>query len=606
MVNAPTIHAQAAPAAVATATARRVSIILLLGLLLGLLLSAAGCQDRMRMAPTHLIEQGEHAQAREQVMRHMTHDPSKRQYLLDRMRIGVLAMADGQPRAADVVFGEVFDVLRTLGINEDRTVAAAVFHEGVKFWKGEPFEQALALWYISAQQAMLGRWDNARAAAGNSLFRLHDFGRDPATGQRIDTAAIARRAAEIERARREGREVGPYDDGDDFLNTGYAVVESNFTLGYITHALASYQLGRDREGEDYLAAAAEIDPHIRPLLRELRDGDYNTVLMVGYGMGPRKVAYGPGNALARFDPRTASDGRPLLAAVRDQGGQPIADRRVAVPVVADVNRMAADHRWNNLEDVRLAKNAVGDLLIVGGATAAVIGADHGSDVAVFAGLGAMALGAMAKAGSHADTRFCDVMPQRLYVVPVKIDQPGQTVELQVQGLPGSRLILTGLMPPANGALQLRYVKLNSGRGSPPQWAVSGRIYYSNDITGAVPGPQWPWLLGGNDVRLPTPRAVEDYHRDGMTRDVTYVELENAYRAEGLRLAVEDGTGLPPGRHVLEGGDSLIPPMGGTTGFVRLFGQVHPPYRIQGAELRRLERRLIPPDRSEPPAVHRSR
>ncbi len=560
-------------------------------IMLAVALLAAGCQDRMRMAPVHLVEKGEHAEAREYLMRHKTKSPSQRQYLLDRMRIGVLAMADGYPHTAEFVFEEVYDVLRTLGINEDKTVATIVAHEGVRFWKGEPFEQALALWYISVQQAMLGYWDNSRAAAGNSLFRLRDFGTDPKTDDRIDTEGIARKAAAIERAAERGLDTGEYEDGDDFLNTGYAVVESDFTLGYITHALASYQLGREREGEDYLAAAAEIDPHLRPLLRELRDGDYNTVLMVGWGLGPRKVSYGPGNALARFTPRYRSDNQPLLASVRAPDGDPVPGRRVAVPVITDVNRMAADHKWNNLEDIRLAKNRVGDALITGGLVTAVIGDRSDSIELMGIGVGVMALGALTKAGAQADVRYADVMPQRFYIVPAKIDEPGQTVDLQIQGKPGSRLVLTGLLPPADGELHLRYVKLNSTRGSPPPWAVSGEIHYSNEVTGPAPGRQRPYVIGGNDVRSPTPAVMDEYYADGMTRDVTYVELQNAYRAEGIRLEVEEDHGMPPGRHVLEGGRSLITPMGGTTGFTRLFGKPRPPYRMRSSEMRGLEERI---------------
>ena len=46
---------------------------------------------------------------------------------------------------------------------------------------------------------------------------------------------------------------------------------------------------------------------VAPLVDELKTGQYNTVLVVSYGLGPRKAAYGPDNALAKFVPRFGSE-----------------------------------------------------------------------------------------------------------------------------------------------------------------------------------------------------------------------------------------------------------------------------------------------------------
>ena len=95
--------------------------------------------------------------------------------------------------------------IRDRGLNKDKTVRSVVFTEGVKVWKGEPFEQAMALVYYGFVQASQGSWDNARAAASNALFYLRDFeGEDEEENATrvIDTEEIARLAAAYEAKQR--------------------------------------------------------------------------------------------------------------------------------------------------------------------------------------------------------------------------------------------------------------------------------------------------------------------------------------------------------------------------------------------------------------------
>ena len=60
------------------------------------------------------------------------------------------------------------------------------------------------------------------------------------------------------------------------------------------------------------------------------------------------------------------------------------------PVVTDLNRLAQDVKWTNLEDLRLAKSAIGDVLLVGGGVTAVASRNR---TAQAAGAGAAVLGA---------------------------------------------------------------------------------------------------------------------------------------------------------------------------------------------------------------------
>lgn len=519
------------------------------------------------------VDGGQYALARTTIQDRLSDDPADRSYILDRLRLLILSLADGQPAAAEQVSNQTFRLLRTQGLNADRTTASVVFNEGVKIWKGEPFEQALAFAYIAMQKAELGEWDNARAAANSSLFLLKNFGENE-RGEEVTSLELARRAAE-EDARRGG------GAGDRYINKGYTPIKTNFVLGYLLNGVANRAMGREDEAADNFHEAGVIRENLGPLAEALRTGEYNTVFVVDYGVGPTKIATGPDGALAGYLENWPSDGRPIRAAV--EGGAALLDE---TPPAQDINAMARSLMWNNLEDVRVAKSVVGSVLM-GGGLAVAAGSDD--DEARYAGLGVALAGLVMKVTAGADTRHAEFLPQRVYVVPVRIGGSDATVTLEVAGDPASRLVLTALDPPAHGVVQLRYVKLPARGGQ--AWATSGRVFYGNDgYAGLVDGDTLPYILGGRDVSLPTVRALERYQRAGWLMNFTTVELENLYREEGIALSVEDARGGSR-RHVLEGGDSLVPPLAGTTGYARLFGQTHPPYEPRSRWLRELSTSL---------------
>lgn len=516
---------------------------------------------------------GEYARAAEVFQGHLTNDRSDRSYILDRERLLLSALADGQARAADEASNETFSVLRVQGLNADKTVSSVVINEGVKIWKGEPFEQALAFNYIALQKAMVGEWDNARAAAASSLFLLKDFG-DNERGEKASTLDIARSAQK---------------QGDQYFDKGYTATKTDFALGYLVTGLANRAIGREDEASDNFGEAARVNPALEKLRDALLGRGYNCVFVVDYGRGPRKTAYGPDDALARFVPLMASDQGLLSCSLSGEGG---AGEEVSYPPACDVNAMAQSHMWNNLEDVRVAKSTIGSALVAGGlAVAATSGRDHGkvNEAQLLAGLGAALAGAIMKAGAAADTRHLELLPQRVYVVPMRVEAAGSTLTLQVQGDEQSRMVLAGVDPPRTGELELRYVRLGAGRGS--RWAGSGRVVYANDAyAGRVEGDDLPYILGGRDASLPTQRALSRYQAAGHLAGMTTVELENLYREEGIKLAEEDLGGRPH-VHVLEGGDSLVAPLAGTAGYARVYCQEHGAYAPKSAAVREMVERL---------------
>ena len=539
-----------------------------------------GCASGLDPDLVAATDVGRYGGSRVALEKQLTADPSDRNYILDRLRLLILTLADGQPDAAEVIAGQTFSLLSTQGINADKTVSSVVFNESVKIWKGEPFEQAMGYHYIALQKAERGEWDNARASSASSLFLLKDFGDNEksAAGADLSTEELARRAA-----RQDARNPGA---GDDYLDKGYAAVKTDFALGYVINGVSNLAIGRADEANDNFLEAQRLNPSLGTLCDQLRSGKYNTVFVVDYGRGPAKVTYGSDDALVRFQPRQYSDGRGLEVVVASQDGGVVVggvaeSPRVAYPAVCDVNQMAASHMWNNLEDVRSAKSAIGNVLMLGGGGVAIGSRDRKARTA---GLIAAGVGLLLKASSSADTRYCEFLPQRVFVFPASIATQSATVSLHISGDDRSRVVLTDLAPPKSGdRFQLRYVRLpNSG---PQPWAIGGRTVYANDRRVLpVAGDSLPYIMGGYCVRFPTDDVMEYYRRSGNLTDLTAIQLQNIYREEGVAFTVEDQKGASR-KHILEGGDSLVCPLAGTTGYQRLFGQTHTPYQPRSAALR---------------------
>lgn len=432
-----------------------------------IVLVGAGCRSDPRPSPHAKMRIGDFASARDLVESQVEDDLDDRRYMLDRMRAGVLNLDAGDLRRSEKWFSEVYDVLRTQGLNEDKTVRSVVFTEGVKVWKGEPFEQAMALVYYGFVQASQGSWDNARAAAGNALFYLRDFEPgeegEPGSGggRRIDTEEIARRAAAYE-AKQRGDEP-EFQDGDEYLDNGYVAEENNFTMAYLLHGIASQQLGRDAEASDYFNRVVKLSPAHRPLVAQLRAGDYNTVVVVADGLGPRKIATGPGDALSRYQPIDTARTPARVSVV----GQSPYD----LPAITDLNSMALDHRWNNLEDVRVAKNVIGNVLIAGGAIVIAQGIEDESFEAAAIGAGIAALGLLAKRTARANTDYCDVFPHRLFVAALNITELDTDVSIDLPGsIPGGPpggVTLRSLDPPRTNQAAFHYLRVPTDRDLDP-------------------------------------------------------------------------------------------------------------------------------------------
>jgi len=562
---------------------------------LGVALTAwgvAGCASyRGDPRLMELTSEGRYGAAREVALARAETNPRSRGYLLDREKVLVLSVAEGVPEAAEGLGDYVYDQLRTQGLNADKTVATFLLSErGVRIWKGEPFEQALAYTTLAVLDGMLGEWGNMRASASGSIFQLRDLSQAIAAeeaareedsnapplseDEQVRRRELAIAAMQRQEAERDEEEPGEAEDGTE-LGIDYSLTASDFELGYVLKAIAERHLGYP-ELQQTLDQLTDKAPRLRDFAEVVRRGRYDTVLVVDYGLAPQKIATGMDGVIAAFEPRTPSDDNPLLVSV---GG-----RTFPFPVVTDVNRLATDLKWNSLEDMRRAKSVIGTGLVIGGAAVA---ATADSWEQALAGLLIAGAGAAMKASAKVDTRHNEVFSQRTYVALLDLGRSPRTVELEIEGKPGSRVVLPAMTEPEGAEqMQLAYARLPSD-GSSPGWATAGRVLYANDVTGPVSeSPAVPYVLGGRCVRTPSRALAAEYRRAGLPEWFGYDELLQLYREEGILLVERANEGLL-GRHVLEGGNALYTPRMGSVGFLRLYGQEHPPYEPRGPLAKRL-------------------
>ena len=532
-----------------------------------------GCQSAaLRSDVAIMADRGEYGRAAGLLQEDITQDQSNKDYLLSRMRLLLMALADGQPSAAEETANQLFTLLRTQGVNEDRTVASVVFYEGVRIWKGEPFEQALGFHYIAMQKALRGEWDNARAASSSSLFLLRDFAK--AVGKPQPTTLEVAEAA----AKADAKEKG---SGDTLIDNGYVTSQSDFALGYLMNAAANIAIARPEEASDNLTAAVRANPRVQQIADTMRAGSFNTLLIVDAGRGPAKIATGNDGAIAEWKARTPSDDRSVRIRIDGQDAG-------LFPVAQDINAMAASHRWRNLEDVRTIKSALGNGLIIGG-SAVLIGSDSKNQDAKWIGAGLIALGALMKAGSTADTRHAELLPQRIYVVPLTLPAGQSTLSIAIDGSTRTGLTLMnvpGPKPLSEGGQRVRlvYAKLAPSEAA-GAWESATTVAIANDAWNQrVQGDSLPFIFGGSCLRTPTPAVLEQYHASGHLVGLTPVDLANLYRAEGVTFTIEDQQGRFV-THLLEGGTSLVSPLPASAGYQRLFTQPRRRYMPKSDELK---------------------
>lgn len=527
------------------------------------------------------MNSGEFGLAREGAIATSPSSPKDKSFILGRTKVLIASMADGVPQSTEGNVDELYDLLRTQGVNEglDVGIASVLTTEAnATVWKGEPFEQAMGYAYIAAFDGTQGGWGNVRAAASNSIFLIRDFSDSIERGEDIlENEEVPANDQEQALANREAIIADTQERSGDEEEEGleFDLVESDFELGYMLQAIASDQLDDTSERDEHLRALQRISPRFRDMTNQIRRGSYNTVVFASYGLGPEKYGDGYDQVIEMYRPRTPSGDERL--AVRTRG------RAHSFPVATDINRLALDTRWTNLEGMRRAKSIVGTAMV---GTGAVIAARADSVEEALVG-GFIALGGLlAKESAKADTRHCEILPQRTYIALLNI-APGtrSRVEFEIEGIPQTRLVLPDVPGPARESddAVFHYLRLSSGTEA---WRTNATPVYANDHSDWGGPPTLPYILGGRCMRTPTPDLMSGYHAAGLPSGVTFDELMEMYRDEGIVIA-DLTPGLELGRHIAEGGNALYTPSPSSAGFARIYCQEHSPYQPKGGLVRTL-------------------
>jgi tetratricopeptide (TPR) repeat protein len=503
------------------------------------ILVMTACAEHKHSEAPHLYYGHFYTEARE-LVRADAADRDSADIILNNMRLGMSAMAWGDLDEAQRALITAYEYLTSGDLNDPaRQAAAQVGQEGVRIWTGEPYERAMCFYYMATLYMLKGEWDNARAAAKNSLFELRQF----------------------------------KGDSDEEI----AMVESQFTLGYLLLGLSQKMTGNDEAAKRPLAQVEQLQPALRPLVERIRSGSFDTILMVDYGRGPRKSAHGLGGHQVQFTP-IGPNHPPQAIRVRVDG-QP-ADIATDQPTI-DLWTLSQLPRWWSLDTWRQAKAYLGDGLTKAGMAAVIIGADEDSKEAVIAGAGAIVAGLLLQASAQADVRHLAELPRHTFIVPLSLGPAPRDVQIGFTGDHLSGATWHNLCGGQRGNPTVYYLRAHDGNyGGMPQRLPQQQYFTEHD---PKPADAAPFILGGRDLSPPT--------------DSRLVEL---HRAEGIvsRPGPQGRTGavaLDPAlyRHVVEGGRVLWSPRPGTHGYERLTRTSHRPYQPTSPTVQQLQLRNEP-------------
>ena len=150
------------------------------------------------------------------------------------------------------------------------------------------------------------------------------------------------------------------------------------------------------------------------------------------------------------------------------------------------------------------------------------------------------------------------------------------------------MIRSGLRCGLHACVVATVVVVVLGCGSPepqrilvykPKPNAAPPLRYCCDATGHQPHAR-PFIFGGTCCCTPTPRLMEQYHRDGLLKDYTTGRLMSAYAERGI-MTDHGHRGCNNacrwGPHVIRGGHCMATPTPGTANYEEvLSGQFDPP------------------------------
>lgn len=346
-------------------------------------LAAGGCQSAaVRQADDAITNyyMGDPRQA-EQLLLPLSKEKNEN-FVLNNDRLGSAALMNYDLNVAEYAFRNAYEVINSVGTNDGgRSLGAAVVSEGIKVWKGEPFERAMTNFYLGLVYYMERDYNNARACFENALFKLRDYG----TG--------------------------------DVKNDAYRLQESNFALAYLMLGKAYLHLDQPDKARKALDRAVDLRPGLAAVADMAANQRANVLLVIDFGRGPIKVTNADG-AFAGFRPTLREEGPVPLPSVVVDGNAVMSP--YAIHPTVDLVALAQERVWQDIDTIRAVKDVLGTGLIAGGAGYAL--ADRHANPYVAAGL--ILGGLVLKASSQADVRQWEMLPRSTFIVPLSLP-PGR-------------------------------------------------------------------------------------------------------------------------------------------------------------------------------------
>jgi len=352
-------------------------------------------------------------------------DKTDENFVLNNCRLGSVDLADYHINDAQKDFLRAYEVINSVGVNNGgRTLGAIALDEEIKIWKGEPFERAMANFYLGLTYYIQQDYPNARGAFENALFKLRDYGE-------------------------EG------DKGDQ-----YTQVESNFALGFLMLGKCYQRLDRPDDAQKMFDQAIQYRPELRELANFDVNQKSNVLLVIDFGYGPYKQKNVDG-AIVGFAPTPAEAGpvpRPMIVV----DGQTLDLEHMNRPPV-DLLALAQDRRWQSIDTIRVVKSALGTGLIAAGAYE---GLRQHSDPGL--ALGLIAAGVVLKATSQADVRQWEMLPRTTFILPVSLPPGTHDLAINFPAAVGMSQTWHGIVAPSTGEATY-YFRMQRYDAGPYDW-----------------------------------------------------------------------------------------------------------------------------------------
>jgi tetratricopeptide (TPR) repeat protein len=358
-------------------------------------------------------------------------------FVLNNVRLGSAALVDYDLDEAESAFLRAYEVMNSVGVNDGgRSLGAVLVDEKIRIWKGEPFERAMTNFYLGLVYYMQQDYANARAAFENALFKLRDY------------------------------------DTDAKKEDAYQEAESNFALAYLMLARCYQRLGRDADAVKNFERVVELRSYLEPLADPERNARSNVLLVVDFGLGPKKGSQFDGSIVA-FGPTPEQAGPIPPPAVIVDGRR--VDLQGADRPPVDLLQLAQDRRWQSIDTIRTFKSVVGTGLVAGGIYE---GTRHGGNTAV--ALGLILGGLAAKATSQADVRQWEMLPRTVFLLPLELSPGRHDIRVEFPDVPGLRQEWRGIVAPEKGEATY-YFRMQRYNPGPFDWPPPA-------LAGVTPGP----------------------------------------------------------------------------------------------------------------------